>query len=167
MKIKNKSAQAWGMDLMIGVIIFSIGIIVFFIYSINAPGEQKENFQELSYQGNLIAKTILSEGYPLDWNDINAVKIGILSGDKINQTKLERFYDLSQSNYYKTKTLFNTKYDYYFFFDKNMTINSVEVDGIGKPGITRDNINASNLIKITRVVVYEDKPTTAYLYVFE
>ena len=30
-----------------------------------------------------------------------------------------------------------------------MTINSNQVDGIGKPGTSRDNISAKNLIKTT------------------
>lgn len=163
----NVKAQAWGIDLMIAIMIFSMGIIVFYIYSINSPGEQKENFQELSYQGENIAKVILSEGYPLDWNSQNVIEIGILSNNKINDTKLERFYDLSQSDYNKTKEIFNTRYDYYFFFDNNMTFNSSEVRGIGKPGTDPANINAINLIKKTKVVIYKDKPATAYLYIWE
>ena len=52
--------------------------------------------------------------------------------------------------------------------DKKIIINSVEVDGIGKPGVTRDNIGETyNLIKITRFSIYQNEPITVYLYIWE
>ncbi len=165
--MKNKKAQGWGMDLMVALSIFLIGIVIFYIYSLNNPNEAKENIENLFYDGESLTNILLSKGFPNSWNSTNVVKIGILSDNKINATKLERFYDLSQTEYEKTKALFNTRYDYYFFLDENMTINSVPVEGIGKPGATKTTINAVNLIKVTRVVIYENKPVTAYLYIWE
>ena len=73
----------------------------------------------------------------------------------------------TENNYTRTKNIFNTQYDYYFFLDENMTINSLEVEGIGKPETTKDNINAKNLIKITRFTVYQNKTTPIYIYLWE
>ena len=161
-KRKNKSAQAWGMDLIIGFTIFSLGITSFYLYSLNTPSEAKEAIESLSYDGKIISDNILSNGYPDDWNDTNVISIGILSDNKINNTKLREFYDLADSEYDRTKRLFNTVYDYWFFLNENMTTINADVDGIGlKPS------NPKNLIKITRFTVYEDKPMSAYLYVFE
>ena len=101
--IYNKQAQAWGADLMIALVIFSIGIFVFFLYSINAPTEAEESIDNLFYEGKIIASSILSEGHPEDWTFGNVVTIGILSQGKINETKLERFYNLAQADYAKTK----------------------------------------------------------------
>jgi len=129
-------------------------------------GELEENMQNLFYDGEIITNTILSEGYPINWNETNVDKIGILSDNKINETKLERFYNLAQTDYEETKIIFNTKYNYYLFLDKNITINSVSIEGIGKPGVNKNNINTENLIKITRITVFENKPATAYLYVW-
>jgi len=163
----NKRGQAWSIDLIIAVIIFSAGILIFFIYSINQAGEAKEVLSELGYQGDVILNNLLSEGYPQDWNQTNVVTIGILSNNKINETKLERFYNYSISDYSATRSKFNTRYDYYFTFS-DMTINSVPVDGIGMPGIVDvNNINSSSLIKITRFSIYKEKPTTIYLYIWE
>lgn len=165
--MENKKAQGWGMDLMIALSIFLLGIVVFYIYSLNNPNEAKENIENLFYDGESLTNLLLSEGYPNAWNSSNVAKIGILSGDKINDTKLERFYDLSQTEYEKTKALFNTRYDYYFFLDEDMIINSASVEGIGKPGVTKTTINAKNLIKVTRIIVYKNKPISAYLYIWE
>jgi hypothetical protein len=162
----NKRGQAWSIDLIIAIIIFSAGILIFFIYSINQASEAKEVLSELGYQGDVILNNILSEGYPQDWNQTNVVTIGILSGNKINETKLERFYDYSISDYSGTRSKFNTRYDYYFTFS-NMTINSFPVYGIGMFGTNVSNISSSSLIKITRFSVYKEKPTTIYLYIWE
>ena len=162
----NRRGQAWSIDLIVGLMIFSITILIFFIYSVNYSGEAKENFQGLSQEGDIIFNNILSEGYPLDWDETNVVKIGILDHNKINETKLERFYNYANDNYAETKIKFNTRYDYYFTFN-NMTINSVSVNGTGKPGTNINNINATNLLKITRFSIYENKPVTVYLYIWE
>ena len=164
---KHRKAQAWGTDLTFAFLIFSVGIIIFFVYTINYTSESKENSEIMFYEGENIIKGILSEGSTEDWNENNVIKIGILNNNKINETKLELFYNFTQSNYSRTKNIFDSSYDYYFFLDNNFTINSVDVEGIGKPGVYKDNINAINLIKITKLTIYKDKPVTAYLYVWE
>jgi hypothetical protein len=166
--IKQKNAQAWGMDLMVGLMLFSFGIATFYLYSINNQGESRENFERINYDGNKIMNSILSEGYPLEWNTSNFIKIGILSGDKVNQTKLENFYNLTQNNYSITKAVFSTKYDYYFITD-NITYGTKAIEGIGKPGSTIATIppEAKNLVKINRFIIYKEKPVSAYLYIWE
>jgi hypothetical protein len=164
---KNKRGQAWSIDLIIAVIIFSAGILIFFIYSINQAGEAKKVLNELGYQGDVILNNILSEGYPVDWNNTNVVTIGIMTNNKINETKLERFYNYSTSDYQKTRSKFNTRYDYYFTFSNMTTLNSSYIDGIGRVGTNVSNISSSSLIKITRFSIYKEKPTTVYLYIWE
>lgn len=162
MKKRGKQSQAWGIDMAVAVVIFSIGIIVFYFYALNSQNEAAENFEKLGYDGKIIVSSILSEGYPADWGLEEVVTIGILSENKINETKLERFYSLSTDNYGKTKALFNTRYNYYFFLTEKMILGSGEVEGIGK-----EPTNPENLVKITRFTIYKNKPVTAYLYVWE
>lgn len=163
-----KKAQAWGTDLGVGLTIFLIAIIVFSVYSLNLSSENSENtLQQLNYESEYISDIILSPGSPQNWNEDNVLAIGITSENKINQTKLNQFYTLAKNNYQKTKAIFNTNYDYYFFLDTEINTPEGLKDGIGKPGINRNNINASNLVKITRLTVYKNQPITAYLYIFE
>ncbi|MFH1521743.1 MAG: hypothetical protein ABIF18_02175 [archaeon] len=154
---------------MAGVALFLVGIMIFFVYSLNQPDEARDKFELLSYDGKIIAENLMSSGYPLDWSSGNVITLGITSEGKINETKLERLYEMiyAENNYTLTKNLLNTQYEYYFFLDQNMTINSVEVEGIGKPGTTKDNIDAKNLIKITRVTIYKNKTTPLYIYIWE
>lgn len=164
----DKRGQAWSMDIVIAVIIFTLGIVIFLIYSTNQSMGSKEKLDLLSYEGDNIFKSILSNGYPEDWNNATVKKIGIISNDRINETKLERFYNLSLTDYNSTRSLFNTQF-HYFFYINNMTINSIQINGIGKPGTNIATItdNATHLIKITRSTVYNQKLATVYLYVWE
>jgi len=155
---KAKKAQAWGFDLMVAAIIFMFGVFAFYLYSIN-QGDSEEIINSLSSDGKLVASFILSEGFPEDWSLTNVAKIGILTGSRINETKLESFFTLSAADYNKAKSLLNTKYNYYFFLDENLTIAGNQVEGIGlKP------TSSQNLIKTTRFTIYKEKPVTAYLY---
>ena len=154
---------------MAGLMLFLVGIMIFFVYSLNQPSQAQETLALLNYDGKIIADNLLSSGYPDNWNSQTAITIGITTEEKINQTKLETLYQMVyiQNNYTKTKNLFNTIYDYYFFLDQNITISSGPIEGIGKPGITKNNINATDLIKITRYTIYQNKTTPLYLSIWQ
>ncbi len=160
MKI-NKHAQAWGIDLMIGVVIFTVAIVFFYFYALNNPAEAEEKLSALYYDGKIVSDSILSEGYPKSWTASDVVIPGILTNNKINETKLENFDNL---DYERTKRLFNTRYNYYFFLNETMIIGSPPspVQGIGM-----NPSSYKNLVKITRFTIYQDKPMTAYLYIWE
>ncbi len=162
--MKTKKAQAWGTDLVIAFTIFSFSIIFFYFYSFNYSNETEDILELLTYEGNFIADSLLSPGYPDSWDESNVLEIGITTNGKINQTKLNTFYEFTQNDYERTKRIFGTKYDYYFFME--VPINST-LEGIGKPGINSTNLAALNLIKITRFTIYQNKPTTAYVYIFQ
>lgn len=151
----NRRAQAWGTDLVLAVAIFSVSLIAVYFYAINDSSESEEVMNSLFYDGSKISDMILSEGYPSDWDGANVLQIGVVTGGKINQTKLEKFKTL---DYQRTKILFNTQYEYYFFVD-----NFVSETSVGDISYE----NSKNLIKITRIVVYNDTIVPAYLYIFE
>jgi hypothetical protein len=156
----SKRAQAWGIDLIAATAIFLTSIIFFYLYAMNYPTETENELQSLTYEAELVADSLLSEGLPIDWTPNNVIKIGLLSDNKINQTKLEYFYSLS-ANYQKTKSLFRVKNDYFVYFQEPMTINGSPVTGIGNPAAANQN-----LIKISRIVVYNDNIATLNIYVW-
>ena len=158
----NKRGQAWGFDLMAGMLIFVAGIIIFYFYTINTPLETEQTLETLSREGEIISNAILSEGFPENWNEQNVISPGILSQNKINDTKLERFNNLTINNYQKTKALFNTRYEYYIFASENFTINGEEITGMGNTPS-----NDKNLIKISRLTVYKNKPIIFNVEIWE
>ena len=80
----EKRAQIWGLDILAGMALFLIGIVVFFVCSLNQPVEAQDNFELLFYDGKIIADNLMSQGYPSDWNSSNVISLGISSDDKIN-----------------------------------------------------------------------------------
>lgn len=147
---------------MIASIIFTAGIITFYIYSINTIDETDSVMNKLSYDGNIIANILLLEGTPKNWTESTVISPGILSKNKINQTKIDSFYNLTQNNYNKTKILLNTRYNFYISFSKNITANGLLIQGIG-----RAPVNQKNLIKIERVAIYNNQPLTMNIEVWE
>ena len=117
----SKTGQAWGFDLLTAISLFFIGIILFFMYSINYPKESQQEIEILQYESNYISEMLISSGYPSDWNTSNVGKIGVVDDGKINETKLQRFYNLANNNvnptgYLQAKSLFNTKYEFFVNF---------------------------------------------------
>jgi len=166
--MNNKKAQIWSLDVTAGLTLFLIGIMIFLIYSLNQPGQAQETHTLLSYDGKIIADNLLSPGYPENWNTSSVIAPGLTTANKINQTKVENLYQMiyAQNNYTKTKVLFNTVYDYYFFLSDNLTVSAGSIHGIGKPGINPSNISAKNLVKITRYTIYQNKTTPLYIYIW-
>ena len=157
---KNK-AQAWGFDIIVASTLFLIGIVVFYIYAINNSGQSEEIYNSLSYDGNAIADSLLSEGSPENWNLGNIVSIGLMSNDKINNTKLEIFYNLSRDNYDAARAVFNTPNNYFVNFSVPIIFNGTQIPGIGL-----QYSNPQNLIKVARFTIYNDKPVTMNVYMW-
>ncbi|MFH1290068.1 MAG: hypothetical protein ABIH92_01530 [Nanoarchaeota archaeon] len=148
-----KKAQAWGFDLVVGMIIFVVGILSFYLYTTNLPGASEETIQHLQQDGELVADSLMSEGSPEDWTVSTVVMIGILSDDRINQTKLDSFRSLASSDYNLTRSLFRVRNNYFVY-----------LDGDFASGIGADSTDAVNLVKVTRAVVYDRSVTTLNVY---
>lgn len=164
----DKKAQAWGFDLMVAIVIFISGILIFYLYSINASGKPQENIESMLFDGNFITDSLLFVGLPNDWTESTVLSIGLTNNNKINNTKLERFYNMAnpitnQEGYQRSRLLFSTKFEYFMNFTKTtMTINSIDVQGIGNWSSTPPK----NLFKISRVTIYKNKPVTLDLYIW-
>jgi hypothetical protein len=171
----NKKAQGWSLDLVIASIIFTAGILTFYIYIAAQPIKADAYLTPLTKTGNLIANDLMSLGLPLDWeikSQSEFVKLGILSSDKrIDPVKLQTLFDLANNpdgtlepiGYQLSKTLFNTRYNYWISLSVPFEDGLTGISGIGSdPPDT-----AQNLIKITRFTIYKDKPVTLDIRVWE
>lgn len=161
--LMNKKAQGWGLDLTIGFLIFFIGIFFVYMYAVNYGGGSETILNSLKTQGETGSSLILSEGSPENWEGLNNTETpGILTNNKINQTKLDRFYNITDTSteYQRTKNRLDITKEFYFNFS-GIKVNGEEVEGIGK----KPN-NANNLIKTERVTIYENKITEFNFYVW-
>jgi len=147
---------------MIAVIIFSLAIVAFFFFSLNTTDEAGETIDSLNYDAANIANNLLSEGYPICWNPDNVIRLGILSNSRINETKLESFLYLSQTDYQRTKSLMETTHNYYITFSENITIGNQTIEFVGNM-----SDNPQNLIKATRLATYRNKPLVIYIHAWD
>lgn len=158
----GKKAQAWGFDVIVATGIFIFGVIAFFLYTINYPTGEQDKLDDLLYEGNIIADNLLSEGYPENWTTSTVSKIGLLSNRVVDQEKLDYFNELSTTDYERTKTIFGTKYNYFINFST-----SIKISGNGIEGIGLFPTNHKNSIKVSRVSIYQNKPTSIEVQVWE
>ena len=143
-----KKAQIWSFDLIIASIIFSLGILVLYIYAINHLNPSKNKLDSLTAAGNTISELLLSEE-----------NYGLLSNNKINQSKLDYFDSLSDE---EKKNLLGVSNNFYFTFE------GLEVNGHPKDAVGIINQgHVKNSIKVTRIAIYKNKPIKFELYVWE
>jgi hypothetical protein len=135
LSISNKG-QIWGVDLAIAISLFFVGIIFLYSYILYSGGGNTQ-LDELLQEGENAVDMVLSED------------IGILSEGRINQTKLDEFYSL---DYNMMKSDLSLNNDFYFSFE-DMKILGESVDYVGKINTT----SISDLVKITRISVYDNK----------
>jgi len=138
--LKTKKAQAWSLDIVIATVIFLTGIIVLYVYAINYLGQSDDQLEQLFYEGNLASELILSEE-----------DFGIIFDNQVNQTKLNE-YNL---NYPEKKNLLGVTSNFYFTLD--------DVNYFGSVNTT----SVEDLIQITRITVYNYKPTKFQLFIWK
>jgi hypothetical protein len=163
----KKRGQAWGLDLIIAVTLFLTGALIFFLFALNSPSEGQDNIELLTYEGGIVGDSLLSEGHPDNWDSSNVVRIGLTSGNKINQTKLDNLYNLVHvipNGYDQSRAILNTKYHYYFNFSRQMFENDNPINGIGSPF---EDQNPENLIKVNRFTVYKNKTVSLNIFMWE
>ena len=51
----HKKAQAWGFDLIIGSVIFTLGIAMFYFYTINISQESDSILNQMNYEAYKIS----------------------------------------------------------------------------------------------------------------
>lgn len=146
--LTNKKAQGWGLDAIIAGVIFLVGVVVLYIYAINYSAQTINDLEELYYEGNLASELILSDQ-----------NFGILTDDKVDQTKMEQ-YQFS-TNYTLKKAELGVVNNFYFKME-NLTVGGSAVSYIG---LNSSNVESS--IQVTRITVYKDKITKFEIVVWK
>lgn len=168
--ISTKKSQIWSLEFIVALLIFISALFVFYNYSINLSDIREVTVKELIIDAKTLSSYLMSEGLPKNWNSSNVITIGLTDGNyRINETKVSYFSDM---DYSIAKNMLSVINDYYIFFeDKNgstITINGI--DGIGKPGVTKTNLNAtehpSDIIKIFRFAMYNNTIIRLGMYVW-
>jgi len=163
-------AQVFSLDLIIAVLVFGSAILIYYKNITNLSDQDEELLDDLLIDAKSISNSLVSQGYPYNWNKDNVVRIGITDNNRINETKLEQF---SMIPYNEGRKLFGTAYNYYVFFrdkDNNILPFNESLEGIGKPGVNSTNIqtveNPKKLVKVTRLIVKESDIKKMVIYLW-
>ena len=163
----HKKSQAFYIDLFLGTTIFLIGLTLLMKTSLNLDASEEELYNRIKMEGSLLSNMLLSEGYPNDWNRTTVRQIGILSGNQIDEDKVE---ELKALDYANTKNLFRTGFDYYFFlYNGTDNISISGVSGIGhnqaQPFDPPDTAN--NIFRINRFTIYDDSIVNLVILIWD
>ena len=153
----HKRGQVSTIDFIVGLIIITAAIVssVTIISSIQEPS----SFEHLKRRAIAATDTLMSEGYPADWNETNMLRAGILTNNELDTTKLDKTTTLS---YDALKQGLHSVNDVYWYFEDKDGIVNLGSCGYGHPVIPVDaecqpTLPATkNLVRIDRFLVHED-----------
>jgi hypothetical protein len=165
--LNNRKAQVWTSDFIIGFMIFAIGALLasrFIIHSVN-----QDEFLTIRVEGESVTDALLSEGLPTNWTNESVSKIGLTTSNRLNVTKVSNFYNIS---YNYSRVFVSSNYDFLLFFEYNGTVLNITRCGYGAIEVVNCTINISgleynNLVKTTRLVVYNHSIAKMVLYLWD
>ncbi len=147
---------------------FIITLVIFYQYYSNTVAIDLGEVESVRRDAYMISNFLMSEGYPADWNSTSVEHIGVVEENfRLNNSKLQT---LTTLDYDTTRRLFNTKYNYYFYFlDKNKQVANMST--YGKPGINMTNVeeieDPNKIVTISRFIFFERKIYRMVLYVWD
>jgi hypothetical protein len=158
----SKKAQAFLLDIIVGILFFTTALIFYFKYSQNINNQNQE-YEFMMLDANYISSSLLSPGNPENWEELimENLSYGITPGitEKryfLNQTKLDSLISLTNNNYTFVKKSFETPYDFYIIIeraDSNITFG-------------KNYAAARTLIRTTRFLFYNGSIIRMHIYVF-
>lgn len=169
----STKGQVWTIDFMLSILILVIALVIFGRTMINLSISGNEDVRPLLLEGRVISDSLISEGYPVDWNSSSVSKIGLTSDKRINQSKVSAFYSMTYSD---AKTSFNIPFDFFVFMlgeDGNLiSIDSSYGLGHNLVNATQDSVDLGGvefdrLVKINRITIYDSKIVNLVVYLWD
>lgn len=152
-----------------GIVIFTAALIIFYNSKVNLERGTEILLEDMGREGSFIADALLSTGFPENWTEEGVMVIGISEGGRFSQEKINALAGLE---YNEMRSLFRTKYDFYFFFE-NASSSPVPVlggtEGIGYPGVSSSSISqvdTAALVKTVRIGIYDSQPVRMVLFLW-
>jgi hypothetical protein len=108
--IINKRGQNWYIDFSISIVIFVIALIMVLNF---LPNTNKEKFENVMIESEMISDMLMSEGVPVDWDDTDVLIPGILTDNKLDIEKLGNLYSME---YITAAEKFNAVNKFYIYF---------------------------------------------------
>lgn len=130
--------------------------------------QANDDFGKVKLEAEKLSDYFLTEGVPSNWTNETVVRIGLLTNNRVDQNKLLQLYNIS---YEESKLYLGVNNDYLLFFEKNNSIINITRCGYGGITMTNCSINVSsivsnNLVKITRLTIFNSSIVEMKIYVW-
>jgi hypothetical protein len=163
----QKKAQVWTTDYIAGLLIFILALTLSVKLIVNAYSP--DDYSQLKKEGIRVTENLLSEGYPLDWNETNVIRVGLFTNNRFDNNKINSAMNLSYSS---LRNILLTDQEFFVVFkNKNDSLINFENNcflGSSSVSITRNltmnntpcinyslsNLDTNNLVVIKRAGVY-------------
>jgi hypothetical protein len=175
--MSTRRAQAWYMDFIFAMIIFTGCIILFYSFFPNVTTQELTDLDDVYLDGRVLSSALLSSGYPTNWTNTTVQRIGIIDDRRLNITKYALFASMTSNDYYRVKDLFNLRADFVVFFQNETggVTNMSGIHHIGHPDVSVGSVNAidleavphNNLVTFTRVIGYNGLVQRMVIYVWD
>jgi hypothetical protein len=175
--MSTHKAQAWYMDFIFAMVIFTACILLFYSFFPNVTRQELSDLDEVYLDGRLLSASLLTEGYPTNWTNTTVQRIGVVDSRRLNTTKYALFASMAASDYYRVKDRFNLRADFVVFFinDTDGIENVSGIHHIGHPDVTVGSSNSidlsavprNNLVSFTRIVADNGRTRRMVVYVWD
>jgi len=175
-KRHNKKAQVWLSDYTISMFLFVIAALISVKIIINSFSATTD-FQELKTEASKISETLFSEGFPVNWTNETVIRPGLLTGKRLDESKVAHAMDDAYLDYTSLKFMLQTKHDFAVIFQRsnNTVINFTDMCVIGNPSISAwdgdscskpdfGSIDHKNMVQLKRLVIYDKNIIKAEIY---
>ncbi|MBW2990348.1 hypothetical protein KY348_01445 [Candidatus Woesearchaeota archaeon] len=168
-KRRNKKSQVWVSDYTLSMLLFVLAVILSVKIVINSFSTNTV-FDDLKMDASKMSEILLSEGYPVDWTNETVIRPGLLTAERLNESKVVEAMNMT---YTRLKPTLQTRYEFLVIFEDSRQA-MIEFDNLCVIGSPDVNINKTvagpitdchnplfdpddydNLVKLTRLVVHE------------
>jgi hypothetical protein len=177
-KRNNKKGQVWLSDYTLSMLLFILAALISVKIIINSFSTNTA-FEELKSESFKIGDILLSEGYPVNWssgNSSDVIRPGLLTGKRLNETKVIQAMNSTYINYTSLKTMLQTKHDFAVVFEEPnsgvVQFNGLCVIGNGSvlptcaSTIPTLNFKYHDLASLSRMAVYNSTIKRMVIYVW-
>jgi len=165
----GKKAQVSTVDFIAGFLIVVTALIL--ASNIVFTLQEKTSFSEVQDFAIAVSESLMSEGYPFDWDNDSVIKLGLLTNDSLDFAKLLELDDLS---YERMKATLTFPYELYWYFQNNSGVVNITACGYGSPEVSVDALTCEpsvsaerNLVRVQRILVYNNSLLTMEVLVWD
>lgn len=174
----STKGQLWSLDFIIGVLIFLVTVVFFFVQMNSLELTPQTSLNRLVLEAQDISTTLMSEGYPPAWTASTVVVPGIVTDARVNSSRLN---ELVLLNYSVLQGLLRVSDEFFVFIEQGNGC-VLPLDGrygVGNPLVsvpasgcvapTSVNVNPASpetVVPITRYVIYNATPARLHVYVW-